>query len=203
MPPPPRREPDVTKPGRPALFLDRDGVVNFDHGYVHKIENFDFLPGIFDLARFAAQELRWPIVVATNQAGIARGYYDEAAYETLTRWMRDRFSAEGAPLARVYHCPYHPTAGIGAYRQDHAWRKPRPGMFLAAQAELGLDLCASALIGDMPTDIEAGHAAGVGLLIKLPPAGAGQTRPPASGIAYQSAADLRQALALLRQATSR
>ena len=79
-------------------------------------------------------ELHRPIVVVSNQSGIGRGYFDEKAHADLTRWMCDRFEAEGAAIARVYHCPYHPR-GIGEYRRDHPWRKPKPGMIL--QADLG------------------------------------------------------------------
>ena len=88
-----------------ALFLDRDGVINVDHGYVHRPDQFEFIPGIFDLARFAANELRWRIVVITNQSGIGRGYFDENTYADLTRWMCDRFEAERTAITRVYHCP--------------------------------------------------------------------------------------------------
>ena len=106
-----------------ALFLDRDGVVNVNRGYIHRSEQFEFVPGIFDLARFWTNELRRPIVVVTNQSGIGRGYFDERAYADLTRWMCDRFEAEGTAIARVYHCPYHPQDGIGEYRCDHPWRE--------------------------------------------------------------------------------
>src|SRR5947209_17306046 len=99
-----------------ALFLDRDGIVNIDHGYVHREDQFEFVAGIFDLARFWTTEIKRPIVIITNQAGIGRGYFDEDAYAELTRWMCQRFVAEHAPIARVYHCPFHPEHGIGRYR---------------------------------------------------------------------------------------
>lgn len=156
---------------KPALFLDRDGVINVDRGYVHRVDQFEFIPGIFELAHFVAVELRWPIIVATNQSGIGRGFFDEAAYGALTQWMCDRFRQEGAPLTRVYHCPYHPRHGVGAYRVDHPWRKPRPGMFLQAAADFGISLPISVLIGDAITDIQAGAAAGIRLLIRLAQAG--------------------------------
>ena len=143
-----------------ALFLDRDGVINVDHDYVHKIEDFDFVPGIFDLTRFAADELGWPIVVVTNQSGIGRGLFDEAAFARITEWMLARFETAGTPLARVYHCPYHPEHGLGAYRQDHPWRKPKPGMLLQAAADLDIDLARSVMIGDRPQDMEAGRRPG-------------------------------------------
>jgi D-glycero-D-manno-heptose 1,7-bisphosphate phosphatase len=183
---------------RPALFLDRDGVINFDYGYVHRPDQFAFIPGIFDLVRFAAQ-LGWPVVVITNQAGIGRGYYDEAAFQTLTRWMCGRFEAELAPIARVYHCPYHPEHGIGEYRLDHPWRKPRPGMILQAATDLDLDLSASAVIGDTVADMQAGAAAGIALRIKIGgTSGAADLTPP-----HETVANLAEALALLRRSAAR
>jgi D-glycero-D-manno-heptose 1,7-bisphosphate phosphatase len=181
---------------RRALFLDRDGVINVDHGYVHRVEQVKFLPGIFELARFASRELRWPLVVVTNQAGIGRNYYDEAAFQSLTEWMRAQFEAQEAPISRVYHCPYHPEFGIGKYRLDHPWRKPKPGMFLQAAKDLDLDLLACALVGDTMNDIYAGAAAGVGLRIRLD-AAAGL--PPADAPSHEVARDLGEALAILRR----
>jgi D-glycero-D-manno-heptose 1,7-bisphosphate phosphatase len=181
--------------GRSALFLDRDGVINVDHGYVYRPERFEFVPGIFELARFWANERRQPIVVVTNQSGIGRGLFDETAYVELTRWMCDRFAAENAAIARVYHCPYHPQHGIGEYRRDHPWRKPNPGMILQAAADLDLDLAASAIVGDGMSDVEAGAAAGVGLriLIQSPPTGPAPDAP-----SHEVVAGLAEALALLR-----
>lgn len=145
---------------RPALFLDRDGVINVDHGYVHRPEEFDFMDGIFDVAR-AARDQGYRLVVVTNQAGIGRGHYSEMQFHQLTDWMCQRFSEERAPIDGVYFSPYHPTAGLGEYQQDHVSRKPRPGMLLRAQRELVLDLSASILIGDKQSDIQAGIAAGI------------------------------------------
>ncbi|MGH6769081.1 MAG: D-glycero-alpha-D-manno-heptose-1,7-bisphosphate 7-phosphatase [Xanthobacteraceae bacterium] len=153
--------------GVPALFLDRDGVVNEDRGYVHRIEDVAFVPGIFELVRQVVQELGWRVVVTTNQSGIGRGYFDEAAYRALTDWICMRFRAENAALAAVYHCPFHPEHGIGAYRADHDWRKPKPGMILQAAADLDLDLARSAAIGDKMSDMQAAQAAGIALRILL------------------------------------
>jgi D-glycero-D-manno-heptose 1,7-bisphosphate phosphatase len=179
---------------RSALFLDRDGVINVDRGYVHRPDQFEFVPGIFELARFTVHELRRPIVVITNQSGIGRGLFDEDAYQSLTRWMCDRFEAEEAPIAKVYHCPYHPQFGIGAYRVDHPWRKPKPGMILQAAADLGLDLTGSAMIGNSLGDMEAAAAAGVGLRICV---GTSDGTAPA-GPAHELVANLAEALACLR-----
>jgi len=151
---------------RPALFLDRDGVINVDKTYVHRVEEFEFLDGIFDLCR-AAAERHMPIVVVTNQAGIGRGYYSEAQFQTLTDWMRARFEEAGASVAAVYYCPYHPEQGVGEYRKESFDRKPNPGMLLRARDDLGLDLARSILIGDKDSDIAAAKAAGVGVSLQL------------------------------------
>lgn len=153
----------MTKPR--ALFLDRDGVINLDAGYTYRIDVFRFVDGIFDLCRLA-HRLGYLLIVVTNQAGIGRGYYTEADFQTLTAWMRGRFAAEDAPLAAVYHCPYHPD-GIGEYRRQSDWRKPAPGMLLQAAADFSLDLAASLLIGDSEHDIEAARAAGLGAAVRL------------------------------------
>jgi D-glycero-D-manno-heptose 1,7-bisphosphate phosphatase len=179
-----------------ALFLDRDGVINIDRGYVHCIEDFEFLPSIFDLVRYAVHGLRWPVIVITNQAGIARGLYDEPAYFSLTEWMCDRFRAEGAPLTKVYHCPYHPTLGVGRYRVDHDWRKPRPGMILQAAADFNLSLPESMLIGDKNSDIEAAAAAGIVERVKIDSQGA---RPAPTVPAHRVLQNLGQALTILQE----
>ncbi len=172
----------------PALFLDRDGVINVDHAYVHKREDFEFIPGIFDLCRVAS-ERGFPVFVVTNQAGIGRGLYTEDDFHALTRWMCERFAAEGTPLAHVYFCPTHPQAGIGAYRVESPMRKPAPGMILQARDEFGIDLARSALVGDKPGDIQAAEAAGIGLRLLFAPG-----RPAVAG----SVGTLAQAAGLLR-----
>jgi len=149
-----------------ALFLDRDGVINVDSGYVHTAAATQWVPGIFDLCRRAA-DLGYLLVVVTNQAGIARGYYSEQDFLTYSQWMRDEFAARGIPLAAIYHCPHHPTAGPEAKRVPCDCRKPAPGMLLRAARELGLNLSRSALIGDQPWDIEAANRAGVAHSLRL------------------------------------
>jgi len=179
-----------------ALFLDRDGVINLDHGYVHRISEFDFTQGIFDLTRFWTIEVQRPIVVISNQSGIGRGYFDEREYADLTRWMCRRFAAEGSPIARVYHCPSHPQHGIGRYRRDDPWRKPAPGMILQAAADLNLDLACSVVVGDELSDMEAGARAGIGLRILVGNSVGEETSGPSD---HETAADLAQALALLQR----
>lgn len=151
---------------RSALFLDRDGVINIEKGYVHAIEDFEFVEGIFKLCR-TANEKGMPVVVVTNQAGIGRGLYSEAQFQTLNDWMLKRFKQEGAMIEAIYHCPYHPEHGLGQYSKDSFDRKPNPGMILRARDDLKLDLSSSILIGDKNSDIAAAKAAGVGLAVFL------------------------------------
>ena len=153
---------------RPALFLDRDGVVNADRGFVARREDFVWQEGIFALVREALARGFVPVIV-TNQSGIGRGLYTEADYASLTEWMLERFETEHAPIARVYHCPYHPEAELAHFRAVHPWRKPAPGMLLAATDELNLDLANSVLLGDRWSDVEAGVAAGVGTIVLVSP----------------------------------
>ena len=146
-----------------ALFLDRDGVINVNHGYVHTPETTEWVPGVFDLAA-AAHRAGYLLVVVTNQAGIARGYYTRAQFEDYARWVHAQLAAAGAPLAATYYCPHHP-AGIGVLGVECFCRKPKPGLLLRAAEDLDIDLCASLLLGDSPSDIEAADAAGVPLAI--------------------------------------
>ena len=143
-----------------ALFLDRDGVINLDHGYVHSIKNFDFIDGIFHLLTHA-QEKNYLLIIITNQAGIGRGFYTEKIFKELTSWMCDQFSSKNIFITKVYHCASHPIMGIGSYKKEDFRRKPSPGMILDAKKEFDIDLNASILIGDKETDIKAGIAAGI------------------------------------------
>jgi len=146
---------------RPALFLDRDGVINIDHGYVHRPVDVEFLDGIFELVA-EAKRAGYLVVVVTNQAGIGRGYYSEADFQELMDWMKSRFVEHGGQIDAVYFCPYHPEHGVGKYLRESDCRKPAPGMLLQAQRELDIDMERSILIGDKPSDMTAGLAAGVG-----------------------------------------
>ena len=149
-----------------ALFLDRDGVVNVERGYVHARESFHFREGIYALCR-AAQALGYLLIVVTNQAGIARGYYTEREFLDLTEWMTNRFAEQRIQIACVYYCPYHPLHGIGRFKRDSPDRKPKPGMLLRAQADFDLNLASSVLIGDQLSDIRAAQTAGIGTKILL------------------------------------
>lgn len=145
---------------RRALFLDRDGVVNVNHGYVHAPARTDWVPGIFDLVAEAAAR-GYLVIVATNQAGIARGLYDEATFLDYTAWMHREFSRRGTPLLATYWCPHHPEAGQGAYKVACACRKPAPGMLQAALARFSLVPEVSFLVGDHDSDVLAAARAGV------------------------------------------
>lgn len=176
---------------RRALFLDRDGVINVDHGYVHKQECFEFVDGIFELVT-EARALDYLLVVVTNQSGIGRGFYTENDFTRLNNWMKDQFEARGAPLDAVYFCPDHPVHGLGHYLRDSPMRKPGPGMLLQARKDLGIDMAGSIMVGDNRSDMQAGAAAGVGTLLWLNPIASNGTWK-AIGSLYHVAEYLRSA----------
>jgi D-glycero-D-manno-heptose 1,7-bisphosphate phosphatase len=153
---------------RPALFLDRDGIINVETNYVYRIDDFVFIDGIFDLCR-SAVAAGMVVVVVTNQAGIGRGYYTEAQFKVLSAWMCERFTEEGIVIAGVYYCPYHPEHGVGKYKADSFDRKPNPGMILRAKDDLGLLLETSILVGDKASDIAAAKAAKVEKSVLMAP----------------------------------
>lgn len=151
--------PDTTP--RKAVFLDRDGVINRDHAYVHRWEDFEFMPGAIDAMR-QLKQAGYALVVVTNQSGIARGYYTETQYQALTTQMQQALAEAGAAVDAVYHCPHHPQGAVAELATNCDCRKPAPGMILRAAQELHLSLADSILVGDKPSDIEAARAAGVG-----------------------------------------
>jgi len=144
---------------RKALFLDRDGVVNVEKNYLHKIEEFELVEGIVEVCR-AYQESGYLIIIVTNQSGISRGYYSEEDFATLSQWMVEHFKTLGITITHIYHCPHHESID-GACE----CRKPEPGMFLEAQKAYDLDMKMSVMIGDNERDIEAAQRAGVGMNI--------------------------------------
>ena len=138
-----------------ALFLDRDGVINVEKEYLYKIEDFEFIDGIFEICRYFLS-LDYKIIVVTNQSGIARGYYTKDDFTKLTQWMNDMFLKQNIVISKVYYCPHHPDiSGLCSCR------KPNAGMLLDAQKEFDLDLKNSVIIGDKERDIEAGINAGL------------------------------------------
>ena len=147
---------------RRAAFLDRDGVINIDRGYVHRPEEFEFVDGVFE-GTSTLQRLGFVLVIISNQSGIGRGLYSEADLDTLNRWMLSQFEQRSIRIERVFHCPHHPTEALGPFRRDCDCRKPAPGMLLQAARELNLDLPRSALFGDRASDLQAAASAGVPL----------------------------------------
>lgn len=143
-----------------AVFLDRDGVINDDHGYTFRIRDFKFFDGVFPACR-RFMSMGYKLVIVTNQSGIARGYYSEADFENLTDYMLNEFKQQGVYIDAVYHCPHHGQEGYGDYKVDCDCRKPKPGMLYTAASELNIDLSQSVMIGDKITDMIAGKAAGV------------------------------------------
>lgn len=152
---------------RPALFLDRDGVLNEDPGYVYRVEDFVWIPGAREaIAAFKAAG--WWVFVVTNQSGVGRGYYTEADVAVLHAHMQSDLAAVGAGVDAFYHCPDHPEAVVETYRHpDPPRRKPNPGMLLDAIAEWPVDLTRSIMVGDKDADLEAGRRAGVALGLKF------------------------------------
>lgn len=143
-----------------ALFLDRDGVINHEVGYLHRAEDVRFVDGIFSLCQTAAR-LGYRLIVVTNQAGIARGYYTEADFDALMTWMRAELLAKGVTIDAVYHCPYHPEHGVGKYKREHEDRKPGTGMLRRGAQEFGIELAESVMVGDRCSDIAAANSAGL------------------------------------------
>jgi D-glycero-D-manno-heptose 1,7-bisphosphate phosphatase len=171
-----------------ALFLDRDGIINEDRRYVHRIEDFQFIDGIFDICR-AANDAGMAIIVVTNQAGIGRGLYTERQFHVLTGWMNAQFADQGVTIDQVYYCPHHPLYGIGDYKLDCLCRKPNPGMILRARDEHGICLCNSVLVGDKEWDIMAAKAAGIGATVLV-----SEHVPDSKAKPVFQAADLREVL---------
>jgi D-glycero-D-manno-heptose 1,7-bisphosphate phosphatase len=146
---------------RPALFLDRDGVLNEDRGYVHRWEDFRWIPGAQE-AVAAFNRAGWLVIVVTNQSGVGRGYYTEDEMHALHARMAEELSAAGARIDAFYFCPHHPDAAEESYRHpDPPDRKPNPGMILRALADWPIDRERSLLVGDKSSDMEAARRAGV------------------------------------------
>jgi len=146
---------------KPAIFLDRDGTINLDHGYVHLSDEFQFIDGVID-ALVKLKKMGYLLVLVTNQSGIARGLFSEEAFMHLTEWMDWSLADRGVDLDGIYFCPHHPEAVIEEYRQDCECRKPKAGMFLEAMAQLDIDMSASYMVGDKKEDMMAATSAGVG-----------------------------------------
>lgn len=145
---------------RRALFLDRDGVLNIDHGWVGTRERFEWIAGAPEAVRHATQA-GWHVFVVTNQSGVARGLYDEAAVHSLFTWISEQVHRNGGTLDDMRYCPYHEQAVVEAYRCAHPWRKPQPGMLLDLIRAWELQPADCHMVGDQPTDVQTAEAAGV------------------------------------------
>ncbi len=145
-----------TKHRQKALFLDRDGTINVDKGYIFRIEDFEFQPGIFELIHDYVSQ-GYLIFIITNQSGIARGLYTENDYLQLTEWMTEEFRKKRIPVEKVYHCPHLPEV-----TGECECRKPKPGLIVQAINEYSIDAKNSVMIGDKKRDILAGENAGIG-----------------------------------------
>ena len=142
-----------------AIFLDRDGTLNIDYGYVHEIDNFKFIDGAIDALR-KLKKMGYMLVLVTNQSGIARGYFSEDQFLQLTEWMDWSLAEQDVDLDGIYYCPHHPE-GKGEYKEDCDCRKPKPGMLLQAIKELKIDPTQSIMVGDKVEDLKAGIGAKV------------------------------------------
>jgi D,D-heptose 1,7-bisphosphate phosphatase len=145
---------------RPAAFLDRDGVINRDHGYVHRPDQVEWIPGAQESVR-RLNDLGYRVVVVTNQAGVAHGYYGEEDIVALHDWIEEQLASKGAFIDAFYYCPYHPNAIVEEFRADHSDRKPNPGMILRALSDMPIDKDRSFLIGDKDSDVQCARNAGI------------------------------------------
>ncbi|UJF19753.1 D-glycero-beta-D-manno-heptose 1,7-bisphosphate 7-phosphatase [Vibrio sp. SS-MA-C1-2] len=148
----------------PAIFIDRDGVINVDHGYVHTVDQFEYIDGVFEACK-KLKEMGYLLVLVTNQSGIARGMFTEDQFMTLTEWMDWNFADKGVDFDGIYYCPHHPDGSVAQYSQTCDCRKPNPGMLLSAQSFLDIDMDKSVMIGDKADDMRAAQAANVGTRI--------------------------------------
>ena len=136
-----------------TIFLDRDGVINKEINYLHKVDDFEFRDGIFDACLYFLA-LGYKIIIITNQSGISRGYYSESDYHLLTQWMLSQFAKNNINILDIFHCPHGPNSSCEC-------RKPMPGMFLNAQTKHNIDMKNSWMIGDKEIDVIAANASGI------------------------------------------
>jgi len=144
---------------RPAAFLDRDGVLNVDHGYAHRPEQLDWVAGAPEAVRLL-NEAGYYVIVVTNQSGVARGYYDEGAIRRFHAHMQERLGEHGARIDAFYYCPHHPRGSVKEFAIDCTCRKPLPGLYRSIAQRFEIDLRGVPSVGDSARDLEAAAAAG-------------------------------------------
>ena len=136
-----------------TIFLDRDGVINKEINYLHKIEDFEFINGVFEACQYLKSQ-NYKIIITTNQSGISRGYYTEIDFQKVTNWMLGQFNINNIEILDVIHCPHQPSDLCDC-------RKPKPGMLLTAKTKHNIDMEKSWMIGDKESDIKAANNAGI------------------------------------------
>ncbi|MFP3013770.1 MAG: D-glycero-beta-D-manno-heptose 1,7-bisphosphate 7-phosphatase [Arsenophonus sp. NC-QC1-MAG3] len=147
--------------GIPAIFLDRDGTINLDHGYIYKIDNFQFIEGVIE-AMFELKKMDYALIIVTNQSGITRGLFTETQFLELTKWMNWFFINRGIQLDGIYYCPHYPDTVKQKYKQICDCRKPKAGLLLKAQKQLNINMTSSYMVGDKLSDMQAGKEAHIG-----------------------------------------
>jgi D-glycero-D-manno-heptose 1,7-bisphosphate phosphatase len=173
---------------QPAVFLDRDGTINLDAGYIDRLERFELYPFAIDAMRIFKQA-GYLVVVLTNQAGVAHGMYGEDFVATLAEYLADRVTLGGGRIDGHYYCPHSPDAAVPEYRVECECRKPKPGMARRAAEELGIDLGRSVVIGDRWRDIAVARAVGCrGILVKTG-YGATEALKPQPGLSADAVCD--------------
>ena len=155
-----------TSVARPAIFFDRDGVLNQDQGYVYKIKDWQWIDGAINTIKHC-NERNYFVFIVTNQSGIGRGFYSEQDVNKLHQFMQDDLQQYGANINDIRYCPHHQDAMIDKYQMTCNWRKPGPGMLLDLIAKWPIDRSRSVLVGDKESDITAAQQAGIkGLLFE-------------------------------------
>ncbi|WP_298036982.1 D-glycero-beta-D-manno-heptose 1,7-bisphosphate 7-phosphatase [uncultured Desulfuromonas sp.] len=182
----------MKKSRRPAVFLDRDGTINVEKSYLHRVEDFEFIPAAAAAIR-RLNEAGFLVIVVTNQSGVARGYYGLDDVDALHRHLQGELGKVGAFIDAFYVCPHHPSEGVGAFGIDCSCRKGRPGMLLRAAEDHHIDLARSFMVGDKAADVEAGLRAGCRSLLVLTGYGKSEAEL-ASALGGRPVADLAAAV---------